>query len=156
MRSKNSQHKIKFILAGLIIVLALVFIAQFTVLRKNTQTQTGDNSQRTIQKDSENLNIQERELNSITVDFGDGRKFTLADTAETAFHALELLANREGFTLATKEYKYGLIVESIGRVRNTADKFWIYAVNGQPAKIAADRYILAPGDSVEWNYVKSQ
>jgi hypothetical protein len=33
---------------------------------------------------------------------------------------------------------------------------WIYFVNDESGQIAADQYQLAPGDIVEWKYIKPE
>jgi hypothetical protein len=61
-----------------------------------------------------------------------------------------------GVPISIKSYSFGTLVESINTVKNTKDKSWIYFVNGASASVGADKYILSPGDTIEWKYIKPQ
>lgn len=87
------------------------------------------------------------------VDFGD-KKISSTVSAQTAFEALEKIANQNSLELKTKKYDFGVFVESIGEYPNTSDKAWIYYVNGQSATQAADVQTVGDGDKVEWRYEK--
>lgn len=90
----------------------------------------------------------------ISIDFGDGKKISDEVMAQTAFGALQKLASGKNYEIEFKEYKYGLIVEKIGEKKNSAEFAWMYFVNGKAAQIAADRYVVYPGDKIEWKYEK--
>lgn len=71
---------------------------------------------------------------------------------KTAYDLL-LFAQKEGkVTVDTKQYDFGVFIESIGGVANSNDFVWIYYVNGESASVGADKYELKNGDSVEWRY----
>lgn len=91
---------------------------------------------------------------SISIDFGDGSKVVGKVMAQTAYDALQKLASEKKMTVEFKEYKYGLIVDSIGQKKNSKEFAWMYFVNGKPGQIAADRYVVYPGDKIEWKYEK--
>lgn len=80
-------------------------------------------------------------------------EIALADAA-TVFSALEQLAAANNFEVKTKESDFGVLVEAIDKVENSADQFWMYYVNGQLAPTAADQYQLKAGDLIEWKYEK--
>lgn len=75
-------------------------------------------------------------------------------SAKTAFEALEIITSQQHLTPKVKQYDFGVFVEGIGGVDNTKDKAWIYFVNGKSPEMAADKYLLKPGDVVEWKYIK--
>ena len=149
MQNYKSKIKIDRVLVLLFTILVIVIIAQFTVFKNNKLNLGNNNKQdgpRVQQEDAKKDN------NRVIIDFGDGRKIDQTLKADTPFKALEIIAGNQGYKINFKQYKYGLIVEEINKVKNNPTKFWIYSVNGVPAKIAADRYMLAEGDFVEWKY----
>lgn len=91
---------------------------------------------------------------TLSIDFGDGSKISEKVTAQTAYDALQKTASKKNLILEFKEYKYGLMVEKIGQKQNSNDSAWMYSVNGKPGQIAADRYVVYPGDKIEWKYEK--
>lgn len=86
------------------------------------------------------------------IDFGDNNILSGNVEAKNAYEALDKLAEKEGIEIKTKQYKYGLLVEKIGEKENSKEAFWSYSVNGKAGSIAADRYVIHPGDKVEWRY----
>lgn len=151
MKEFNSKRKNNKFLIILISILALVVLAQFTLFKDNRI-----NLKEETAKVEENTQIRDNTVNNtgnqVIIDFGDGRQIKQNINAQTPYKALEVVADSQGYKINSKQYKYGLIVEEINRVRNTPDKSWIYSVNGQPGRIAADRYILKSNDVVEWKY----
>jgi hypothetical protein len=75
---------------------------------------------------------------------------------QTALSLLTTAAKLQSLKLTTKQYDFGVLVEAIGDLANTSDKSWIYFVNGNSASVGADKYIVNPGDVIEWKYVKPQ
>ncbi len=71
----------------------------------------------------------------------------------TVFDVLKLTASDNAIEIKTKQYDFGVFIESVGGLLNTKDKAWIYFVNGKSGNIAADKYILKNGDIVEWKYI---
>ena len=45
---------------------------------------------------------------------------------------------------------YGALVNSIGGVSGDASNFWLWFINGEPAEVGIDSYILKPNDRVLW------
>ncbi len=72
----------------------------------------------------------------------------------TAFSLLESVAEEEEIKVTTKQYDFGIFVESIGGVENTKERAWIYFVNGKSGEVASDQYKLSSGDVVEWRYIE--
>jgi len=90
----------------------------------------------------------------ITFDDGTTVSFTKEFTNdETAFSILKEVTDAKSLTLETTQYDFGVFVKSINGEESSADKSWIYFVNGQSGQVAADQYKLKPGDKVEWKYV---
>ena len=93
----------------------------------------------------------------LTVVFNDGTSVNyqkgIGQEKVTAFSILEEAADKKSLTLDTKKYDFGVFVNSINGEVSSADKAWIYFVNGASGQVAADQYELAPGDKVEWKYV---
>ena len=91
----------------------------------------------------------------LSVNFGDGKEMTYESEKEsaTAYGLLEIAAADKGVELVTETYDFGILVKSINGYESTAEKAWIYFVNGESGTVAADQYILEPGDAVEWRYM---
>ncbi len=92
-------------------------------------------------------------LVKVVIDFGESRAVSSDVQAATVFSALQEAAQKNNLQLQTKVYDFGTLVEKIGDYENTADKVWIYYVNGESGQIAADQMELKAGDLVEWKYV---
>ena len=89
---------------------------------------------------------------SLTLQFSPADVETVRTTAKTAFEALKNVTDVKGVPLKTKQYDFGIFVESIRDMPNTKDKVWIYYVNGKSGEVAADTYTLSDNDKVEWRY----
>ena len=90
----------------------------------------------------------------LVLDFGQGAKRESRVLAATAFEALKLATQQNNLELKTKQYDFGIFVESTGGVENTKERAWIYFVNGKAGEVASDKYLLKKGDLVEWKYIK--
>lgn len=90
----------------------------------------------------------------ITIDFGNGKKIAGEVATQSAYQALVEVAKTNKLEVASKEYKFGRMVEKVGDTGQSKSHFWMYSVNGKPGQIAADRYVIHPGDKVEWVYQK--
>lgn len=101
-----------------------------------------------------NVETQEAKA-TVVLDFGGGNVSTYSGiSAENAYEALVMATTENDIALNSKEYDFGILVESIGDKKNTKDLAWIYYVNGKSAEVGADSYKLSNGDVVEWRYVK--
>ena len=91
---------------------------------------------------------------TVVLDFGQGAKREAKVSAGTAFEALKIAAKESNLEVKTKQYDFGIFVESTGGVENTKERAWIYFVNGKTGEVASDKYLLKKGDLVEWKYIK--
>ncbi len=90
------------------------------------------------------------------IDYGDGAATVSAELSgregENVFELLE-----RSHQVTAKKYSFGVLVESIDQVADgKGNKYWIYYVNGQAAKVGADQYNLKPGDTVEWRFEEAK
>lgn len=92
----------------------------------------------------------------VTIDFGNGKKITGEVSTQSAYQALLQVAKANNLEISTKRYKFGVMVEKVGETGMSPSYFWSYSVNGKPGQIAADRFVINPGDKVEWVYTKMQ
>jgi len=69
-------------------------------------------------------------------------------------NAFELLQQQHKVVSTTSDF--GAFVTEIDGVKNSADKFWMFYINGALAQSAPDKYITKQADQIEWKYEKSQ
>lgn len=91
---------------------------------------------------------------AVSIDFGDGQKVTSKTQASNAYQTLVNIGKEKGFAIEVQQYKYGVMVTGIGDKKGTSELFWFYKVNGKGGEVASDRFIIHPGDTVEWIYTK--
>lgn len=65
---------------------------------------------------------------------------------------LELL--EAGHAVETEKSDLGVLVKKIDGVGGDSGTFWLYYVDGQPAPMAADKYMTENGQQIEWRYEK--
>jgi hypothetical protein len=72
----------------------------------------------------------------------------------TAFDLLEQSSQTNNFSLSYQQSQMGVFVDEIAGVKNdnSANKFWLYKVNGKLANVGASSYKIKDGDVVEWYY----
>jgi len=105
-----------------------------------------------------NIQITETQQNvSLKVVFPDDNvnyiKEFKAENNETAYSILTEALEIRKIPYETKKYDFGVFVKSIKGLESTAQKSWIYFVNGESGAVAADQYRLQAGDKVEWKYI---
>lgn len=93
-------------------------------------------------------------LVTLILDFGDSIATHSAVKAKNAYEALQVVAKDENLTIKTKQYDFGILIESINAYSNSAEKSWIYYVNTKMGDKAADKYRLNNSDQVVWRYEK--
>ena len=71
---------------------------------------------------------------------------------ETVFDQLKKASSIYNFPLDYSTSSFGVFVKKIGDLENSQNSFWLYKVNGETAKVAADKYFLKENDLVEWEY----
>ncbi|MBI3380186.1 DUF4430 domain-containing protein [Candidatus Gottesmanbacteria bacterium] len=133
----------------------LLGIGQY-VLRNQINLKLPNISVRDVFKPDE-ANISPTEVISsetLSIDFGNGQKVTGQAITQNAYQSLVKVAKDNNMKVEVKQYKYGVMVTKVGDVANSPNSAWMYAVNGKPGQIAADRYIVHPGDKVEWKFTK--
>lgn len=89
------------------------------------------------------------------IDFGDQtpvQHITEADDL-TAYSALTKTAEAFNYEVVTEQYDFGVFIKSINGYKSSADKSWIYFVNGESGMVAADQVKLNQGDTVSWKYI---
>ena len=93
----------------------------------------------------------------LVLDFGENEiinyQTTISD-GDTAYSILEKLTNEQKIELQTQQYDFGIFVKSIGGKESTAELAWIYFINDEAGKIAADQLKLKNNDVVEWKYLE--
>ena len=99
------------------------------------------------------INSEAAVLVTLTLDFGDSLATYSAIKAKNAYKALQVVAKDETLEVKTKEYDFGILVESIGEYDN-GEKAWMYYVNGVLGDKSADKYELKDNDVVLWRYEK--
>ena len=95
------------------------------------------------------------------IDYGNGTLKTFERSLspnETMLQLLTDAAKESGIGLETKNYgSLGVLVVQIGQMKNgDGEKYWQYWVNNIAPPLGADKYIVQPGDVIEWKFIKSQ
>ncbi len=90
----------------------------------------------------------------VSIDFGNGNKVEGGVFAQTAYDALQKIAKEKDIKIETKQYKLGVMITKIGEMAGSNQYYWSYKVNGKMGTVASDRFILKPGDQIEWEYTK--
>ena len=136
---KKSYYLIGIIL--LILVVGSLFLLNLSVAPSVSEKIADGNS-----------NFVETGIVTIFIDFDDGRleEFSQEISGEsTAYDVLKAT----GLEIATKDFIFGILVASIDDTRGGTDgKYWIYYVNGIPAKVSADNQVVNPGDEIIWRF----
>lgn len=74
----------------------------------------------------------------------------------TVYDAMKILSQQANFNFNGKNYgSLGFLVEEINGIKNgQQNKYWIYYVNGESAKVGISNYIIKPNDIITWKYIK--
>jgi biopolymer transport protein ExbD len=129
-----------------IIALVLVALAGFVVLMPKSRQQPA------MPGETQEENQQAPSV-TLTIDNGEHVSTFSGIQASTAFEALTQAAKDHDIPLVTKQYDFGVFVDAIGEKASTADRAWIYFVNGKAATVAADTQALQDDDVVSWRYI---
>lgn len=148
---KQTRMLVIFVAAAVL----LLGIGQY-FLRNQTSLKLPDFSVRNVfNPDEANISpTVEIKPEILVIDFGNGRRITGQASSQTAYQALVKVAKDNNMNVEVKQYKYGVMVTKIGDIANTQSSGWMFAVNGKPGQIAADRFVVHPGDNVEWKFTK--
>lgn len=147
------KKQTRTLLWGVLVVILLVGVAQY-ILRNQSNLSLPNFSARNFLQPEESA-VSPAEVvttETVTIDFGNGRKLVGEVATQSAYQALLEVAKNNNLEVSAKQYKYGVLVTKIGTVANNQDSAWMYSVNGKPGQIAADRYVIYPKDKVEWVY----
>jgi hypothetical protein len=148
MINKTPRNAKYFFIAGLLIVLVVLSV-------KSKGFDSNANNKTIINQINQVTTIKESTESSIVVDFGNNQKYSSSQTNKTnALEALQEITDTNKLALEIKKYDFGTLVIKIGDKVNTKDNAWFYKINGKTTEMAADKYILKPGDNVEWMYEK--
>lgn len=98
--------------------------------------------------------VESLKVENVSIDFGNGQKLTGQVSTQSAYQALVQVAKDNNKTVEVKQYKYGIMVTKVGDAESKDSAGWVYSVNGKQGQIAADRYIIYPGDQVLWEFKK--
>ena len=72
---------------------------------------------------------------------------------ENAYQLLIRIAEKNHFSVQTKNYSWGIFIEGIGNlVQDGHDNFWFLYINGKSSEVGASDYIVKPNDLIEWRY----
>jgi len=95
----------------------------------------------------------------LVVDDGKGSPKTFNvefNQGDSAFNVLKNALEKSNVVLETKNYDIGVLIESIGGIKNGEnEKYWMYYINEKLANIAADKYKINLGDKIEFKFEKS-
>ena len=140
-------------LAFLFILWVASWMGLFNFISNSSSLQT--NSETPTENSITNNSLESSQI-SVGIDFGDGKTFSqnyeLSDS-QNPYSSLVKLATEKNLEMGIKKYDFGVFVESIGDVKGSSEKAWIYFVNGESGTVAADQYQLSEGDRVEWKYI---
>ncbi|MBI3956501.1 MAG: DUF4430 domain-containing protein [Candidatus Kerfeldbacteria bacterium] len=93
----------------------------------------------------------------ITKSGDDTKEYRLTiESVTTALRLLENAAAENNFTIQTKTFDFGVLVEGIDGINADNSNFWSFYVNGVPATVGAGDYTLKDGDTVEFRYESLQ
>lgn len=70
------------------------------------------------------------------------------------YEFMKKLQNESDFNFESKDFggALGYFVNKINDVENSKEKYWIYYINGEKAKIGVSSYIIQPNDIISWKY----
>ncbi|OGF99712.1 hypothetical protein A2Y99_01940 [Candidatus Gottesmanbacteria bacterium RBG_13_37_7] len=145
-------NKIYFLI-GLILIVILV--SGQILFHKKEITTVSDNKERFVEI---SISAQKQTITpakqAVTVEivFGGSGNMTGSSLSNNAYQVLNDVVKSNKIGIETKQYKFGLMVEKIGDRKNSTSAFWSYSVNGKMGNIAADKYLVYPGDKVVWKY----
>lgn len=145
-----------FIIILFVLFLGLITVGQY-IIRQNEQT-----TNQAYKSNQEQVSTQEafkeltpaavKEQVAVTVDFGDGTVWKEDVRADTAYEALVRLSEDKKVKVEVAQYKYGVIVEKVATIANSAQKGWTFYVNGKLGRIASDKTVVRSKDVIEWKY----
>jgi hypothetical protein len=126
--------------SGIFKILLLVTVVAVIVLLGVTRFTSNKSSSTNEEHISSNVTAPDVNITE------DGKKVSYV--GEEGKTALELLKHHT--QADTKDTSFGEQVIAINGVGQTANSFWLYYVNGEPAQVGADQYQTNDADTIEW------
>lgn len=135
MRDKKLSPKLSIVIAGALVVLAVLTAVVWGNQMRAENKADSKQSATSTQTDKKEA----AKTSTVSYDGVEGK------------NALELLKTEA--TTVTKDSAYGEYVDSInGVVGGTDGKYWAFYVNGQMAQVGAADYQTKTGDKIEWKF----
>lgn len=94
-----------------------------------------------------------------TVQILDKKYILQIEENSTVYDTMQQLVDEKQITATLKEFKgMGYFLEAINGINNDNqnNKYWIYYINGQSAKMGISSYILKNNDLITWKYEASK
>jgi len=80
-------------------------------------------------------------------------------STSTAYQAMQVLSKESDFSFKGQNYpSIGFFVNEINGIKNDLknNKYWIYYINNQSAKVGVSNYLIKTGDIITWKYEESK
>ncbi len=149
-KQKKNLILVVFIIISVLVIGEIIVTKQINLIPSNIREgRTWSSDINLSPSVSPDINIQ-----NVSINFSNNKIITATVYAQTAYDALGKLANEKNLKVEIKQFKYGIMVTKIGETASSNQYYWSYKVNGKLGEVASDRFILKPGDKVEWEYVK--
>ena len=144
--------KTLLVLFGIILAVVIFLLQQLGNQKANVNTAPlSTERQYELTDATPTVRLSQKEV-AVIVDFGNGRKIEGGVEAVNAYEALTNLAKKRDIIVSVKQYKFGVLVETIDDLTNSNVAAWGYSVNGKIGQIAADHHLVYPSDAVLWEY----
>lgn len=148
------KKQTKLFLVIMTLAVLIIGIAQY-ILRNQTNLQpTLLKKNSTITNETVISSTETYKKETINIDFGNGQKLTGQVYTQNPYQALVKVAKDNNMSVEVKQYEFGIMVDKIGNIANSKNSAWMYTVNDKPGQIAADRYLIYPGDKIDWKFTK--
>lgn len=148
------KKQTKLFLIIMMLAVLIIGIAQY-ILRNQTNLQpTLLKKNSTITNETVISSTETYKKGTINIDFGNGQKLTGQVYTQNPYQALVKVAKDNNMSVEVKQYEFGIMVDKIGNIANSKNSAWMYTVNDKPGQIAADRYLIYPGDKIDWKFTK--
>ena len=87
----------------------------------------------------------------LMLDYGNGDVQSFSDQVLQSDDTVLDLLEQSGVSLEKRSFPgMGMFIEAINGVHNSNNYYWQFWVNGEYAKVAAEKYVLEDGDKVLW------
>lgn len=146
------------ILAVILFVIVAVVIGSQIYLKKQPEVNLPSEGKTTFNSkiDLKTPSPPDKNMVTVSLDFGDGKKISSNLFAQTAFDALEKIAKENNLVVLKKDYKFGVMVNKVGEKTGGGDYNWMFYVNGKASNLAGDRHVVSPGDKIEWKFANTK